>query len=279
MEKHNPSTSKAAATASSSSSSSTGATSPERKRKKTSTEPTKSVNATSSASILAAELRRSGIDEEALRKLKETSSRMQEKKKSSADPMDAFRTASPKTSGNGLICPELPNSCNRRCCLFCGHVLALKRSLIDHFSGSTLSEHLNSSSCLFVRANVEDGVSLSCPQCGKEFDISKSMITRFLTHVMYSHDTDFRCIYCDERVLLNDMFDHLKIHARSAAKKISCKRCNKLFTTAPDFFCHLKEVHLVASPNVNTINNSICDDLDQRQLAVFAVFLAKHGCI
>ena len=209
------------------------------------------------------EMRRSGYGEEMLQRFKSTGS---------------SRPSDPKNAGN-LLCPDLPSSCNRRVCPFCSNILSFKKTISDQFSGSTISDHVNNSCCPFIRANTTQGSPLKCDTCQLEFSVAKTMNSRFLTHILFVHDKKFRCIFCNEMVNLTKMFNHVKHHAKIACANIECKRCMKKFQNARDFFLHLKEVHLIVSPNIQSFNNSVIDDIQNRNLVLFGILLAKHSCL
>ena len=195
--------------------------------------------------------------------------------------MKRFRASPPQTSpGNHIVCPGLPSNASRRVCFLCAELLTLKKSLFDHFNGSSLAEHLNSSSCLSIRANfTSGGDALCCATCDKKFPMSKNMNSSFLSHGLHIHDFEIKCIFCDIEVSVQEMYNHVKGHAIAACHKVQCKRCQHTYTSPMAFYSHLVDIHLISVPNIHSLNNYVADQMENRKLVLFGLFLAKHSSI
>ena len=192
-------------------------------------------------------------------------------------------TLNGKSNGNNLrplieASLDLPLSVSRRICPFCAEIMSPQRRLFSSPSdaNNSLTAHINSSSCPFVRKNMAPGGGdFECLSCHRIFPLAKTVNIRFLMHLKM-HDTELSCIYCDDKVAVASFFAHINLHASEASKSIDCKRCSITFSSARSFYEHFENNHSVKYPNLSTIKNHLPEAMDRRDLVVLAVFLCKY---
>ena len=166
----------------------------------------------------------------------------------------------------------MPSQLTRRLCSLCGLVLTNKRKL---FEATTISEHLNTCDCKVVRKNIFfDGNIIKCQECNFSLPRTKFAVTDFLTHLA-EHDAKLVCIYCDKMVNLRTWFGHLKEHSMSNPS-LPCKRCHSKYKSVTEFYSHLIRVHGISHPNYLTMSNHLSDNINNRQLSLMGVLLAKY---